>query len=228
MRIRKKQTVSLLLFSLTSGLLIPGCRQNSGSDDVQVRLINAVPDAGALDVSVDGQRAWKGASFRSSTGYQGIAEGTYGVRVSAASVGGELSNRPIVFEKGHAYTVLVLGMVRDVGTPTQVQVLADDAPASVTGGKAGLRLVNAVPGTPALDLVVNNIVGLENARYGRRSGVLLLDGGSYDLKVVEAGTPYPLIGPISLRLEPGRTYTLVAMGQAANQTLSLEAYPDAR
>ncbi len=194
-----------------------------------MRLINAVPDAGALTVAVDGQRVWKSALFRSSTGYEGIAPGDYSVRVDAGSQGAMLlTNRPMSFEQGHAYTVLALGTVRDAGTPAQVQVLTDDPPASVSGEKAGLRLINTAPGGGPLDLVVNNIVGLEAVAYGQRSGVLLLDSGSYDLKVAAADTPDAVAGPIHLRLEAGHTYTLVAMGQASNQTLSLEAYSDTR
>ena len=78
-----------------------------------------------------------------------------------------------------------------------------------------------------LDLVVNNIVGLKAVAYGKRSPALTLDAGSYDLKIVPADTPDALIGPITLRIEPGRTYTLVTMGRVSDQTLSLEAYPDA-
>lgn len=223
--------LGLLLFGVVGAMVLPGCRLNprSETDASHVRLINAVPDAGALTVSVDGQRAWKGSLFRSSTGYEDIAPGDYTVRVEAGSQGGMLlTNRPMSFAEGHAYTVLALGMTRDAGTPAQVQVLMDDPPAGVNGEKAGLRLIHAAPGMGPIDLVVNNIVGLESLGYGKRSGVLLLDSGTYDLKVALAGTPDALAGPIHLRLDGGHTYTLVTMGQVANQTLSLEAFPDTR
>lgn len=194
-----------------------------------MRLINAVPDAGSLTVAVDGQRVWKRSLFRSSTGYQGITDGTYSVRVEAETFGATLlTNRPLSFEKGHFYTVLALGRVRNAGTPAQVEVMEDDAAGAVTGGKTGLRLINASPEGKALDLVVNNIVGLKSIGYGRRSEALLLDSGSYDLKVAAADTPEALAGPINLSLEAGHMYTLVAMGQASDQTLSLEAYSDVR
>lgn len=226
--IKHIRPLTLLLLIAVSVLLFPGCRLNphSESDDVHVRLINAVPDAGALNVSVDGQRVWKQAAFRSSTGYQGIAAGTYSIQVSSESYGAMLTNRPITFQKDHAYTVLAWGLTRNAGTPAQVQVLADDPP--MTGEKAGLRLINVAPGAGPVDLVVNNIVGLEAIKYGRRSGVLLLDSGDYDLKIAPANTPDTLAGPVRLHLDSGRTYTLVVMGQPSDNTLSLEAYSDAR
>ena len=148
------------------------------------------------------------------------------MEIKAGSQGALLIARPMSFERGRAYTVLALGMTHDAGNPAQAQVLMDAPPSGVTGTKTGLRLINAAPGVGPVDLVVNNIVGLEAVSYGRRSGVLLLDSGEYDLKVAAADTPDALAGPIHLHLEAGRTYTLVTMGQASNQTLSLEAYPD--
>ncbi len=210
-------------------LFVSGCRLSPRSEGgaAQVRLINAVPDAGGLNVSVDGQRVWKRAAFRSNTGYQGIAAGTYPVQMDAGASGAIRLLHPLAFEKGHDYTVLALGQMRGGGRPAEVEVLEDEPPGRGEPGKTALRLVNAAPGLEPVDLVVNNIVGLKAVGYGRRSPALTLDGGRYDLKVVPADTPDALIGPVTLRLEPGRTYTLVAMGRASDRTLSLEAYPDA-
>ena len=219
----------LLLIGALSALFVSGCRHSSrsGEDAAQVRLINAVPDAGGLNVSVDGQRVWKRSLFRSNTGYQDVAAGTYPVRMDAASSGTTLLVRPLSFEKGHEYTVLALGQMWGGGRPAQIEVLEDEPPSRAEPGKATVRLVNAASGLEPVDLVVNNIVGLKAVAYGKRSPALTLDGGSYDLKIVPADTPDALVGPITLRIEPGRTYTLVTMGRVSNQTLSLEAYPDA-
>lgn len=217
----------LLFLGALSVLFVSGCRTNSHSEgDAEVRLINAVPDAGGLNVSVDGQRVWKNSLFRSNTGYQRISPGTYPVRLDSASFGTTLLGQPLAFEKGRGYTVLALGQSRG-GRPAQVQVLEDEPPGRAAPDKATVRLVNAALGLAPVDLVVNNIVGLKAVAFGKRSPVLTLAGGSYDLKIVPADTPDTLIGPITLRLEPGRTHTLVVMGRAADQTLSLEAYPDA-
>ncbi len=219
----------LLCLGALSALFISGCRLTPRSEGgaAQVRLINAVPDAGGLNISVDGQRVWKRSLFRSSTGYQSVSSGTYPVRMDSASFGATLLVRPLSFEKGHDYTVLALGQVRSGGRPAEMEVLEDEPPGRGEPGKTTLRLVNAALGLEPVDLVVNNIVGLKAVAYGKRSPTLTLDGGHYDLKIVPADTPDALVGPITLRLEPGRTYTLVAMGRVSDQTLSLEAYPDA-
>ena len=207
---------------LGSALLGAGCKTKSdGGDGARVRLINAAPNADGLTVSVNGDRAWKDAAYRSSSGYQTIAAGTYPVRMDAAKLGA-VQARSLSFEKGHAYTVLALG------AKAQLEVLEDAATAAPENGRAGVRLINASVNGKPLDLVVNSIVAAKSVPYGRRSDVLTLDGGTYDLQIAAADTPNILAGPVSLRLEPGRTYTLVAMGDPDDGSLSLEAYPDAR
>ncbi len=227
MNIRSKQIwlAAAVGVGLGSALLGAGCKTKSdGGDGARVRLINAAPNADGLTVSVNGDRAWKDAAYRSSSGYQTIAAGTYPVRMDAAKLGASPA-RSLSFDKGHAYTVLALGGA--VGG-TRLEVLEDAATAAPENGRAGVRLINASVNGKPLDLVVNSIVAAKSVPYGRRSGVLALDGGTYDLQIAAADTPNILAGPVSLRLEPGRTYTLVAMGDPDDGSLSLEAYPDAK
>ncbi len=226
MNIRSKQIwLAVVGVGLGSALLGAGCKTKSdGGDGARVRLINAAPNTEGLTVSVNGDRAWKNAAYRSSSGYQPIAPGTYPVRLDAAKLGA-VPARSLSFEKGHAYTVLALGANQGGGTHLEVLEDGADVPA---GGRAGVRLINASLDGKPLDLVVNSIVAAKSVSYGGRSGVLPLDGGTYDLQIAAADTPNILVGPVSLRLEPGRTYTLVAMGDPDDGSLSLEAYPDAK
>ncbi len=204
---------------------VTGCRNKTDAGEVaSVRLINAVPDAGGLDVSVNGRRVWKRATFRSSTGYQSVASGTYPVTLDAAGLGTTLLTQSLAFDKGRNYTLLALGQAE--GRRAKVQILPDEQPAPLAAGKASVRLVNASPGT-AVDLVVNTIVGVKSVGYGRRSEPLVLSGGDYELQLAAAGTARMLVEPVHLSLAPGRRYTLIAMGKpGSRQSLSLEAYPD--
>ena len=215
--------------SVLAALVICGCRYGAHPADgtsAYVRLINAVPDAGGLDVSVDGRRVWKRSEFRSSTGYQAISSGRYPVKIDASGLGTTLLTEPLSFDKQQNYTLLALGQAGSKGVPARVQVLPDEKPAHLDTGKASLRLINAAPGTPALDLVINTIVGVKSVAYGRRSAPLTLSGGHYELQLAAADTPEMLVGPVSLDLAPGHAYTLIAMGRTGNQSLSLEVYPD--
>ena len=216
-----------LVLGILGMLGISGCRQKTqeAGEPAHVRLINAVPDAGGLDVSVDGRRVWKRSAFRSSTGYQTVSSGTYPVKLDADGLGTTLLTQSLSFEKGQSYTLLALGQAGG-DQPARVQVLPEEKPEHLAPGKASVRLINASPGTPAVDLVVNTIVGVKSVDYGHRSEPLVLDSGPYDLQLAASGTAQMLVGPVHLTLAPGQTYTLIAMGRAGNQSLSLEAYPD--
>ena len=201
--------------------LLGGCRHGGDGDTAQVRLINAVPDPDALSVAVDGHSIWKHSPYRNNTGYQKIRQGRYDVVVTA---GGPTASKPIAFEKGKEYTVIALGVART--TPPAFRVFADDHEARVPDGKTRLHFINAVPGPERMDVLFNNIVGLKSVVYGHRSDALLLDDSTYEIRVNEAGEVTSLIGPITLRLESGHAYTLVAMGHRPARDLTLEAYPD--
>ena len=107
-----------------------------------------------------------------------------------------------------------------------MQVLPEEAKTPLPSGKASLRLINAAPGTVAADLVVNTIVGLKSIGYGRRSVPLVLASGHYTVQLAVPGTAQMLTNTVPLNLTAGQAYTLIAMGQASNQSLTLEVYPD--
>ncbi len=208
--------------SVFATLCVSGCRYGAHNEDgaAYVRLINAVPDAGGLDVSVDGKRVWNRAEFRSSTGYKSVSAGAYPVQIDAEGPGTTLLTKSLVLGKKQRYTLLALGQAARGGAPARVQVLPDEAP-PLPPGKASLRLINAAPGTVAADLVVNTIVGLKSVGYGRRSAPLLLASGHYTVQLAVPGTAQMLTDVISLNFAPGQTYTLIAMGQASRQSLTL-------
>lgn len=214
------------------GLNISGCRSGSGDsgNDALVRLINASPRAQDLAVAVDGKRVWRHSQFRSNTGYASVGAGSYKVTLEAREAGRLVSGSSFLnCDKGRAYTVLTLG--RSGGDAPDVRIFGEDKDNPVPQGRARLRFVNAIAGgIGEADLLFNNIAGLPSVAYGSRSGAILLEPGTYDIKVNAAGEVSTLVGPSSLRFQAGHAYTLVAMGQAEatdpREGVSLEAYPD--
>ncbi len=214
------------------GLTVGGCRTSSDNsgDDALVRLINASPRAQDLAVAVDGKRVWRHSQFRSNTGYASVGAGSYKVVLEAREDGRIVSGSSFLnCDKGRAYTVLTLG--HNGGGAPDVRIFGEDRYAPVPQGRVRVRFVNAIAGGGAeADLLFNNIAGLPSVAYGSRSGAILLQPGTYDVKVNEADQVSTLAGPVTLRFQAGHAYTLVAMGQSGStdpqESLSLEAYPD--
>lgn len=217
------------------GLLLggAGCRNGRGGDDALVRLINAAPDVEDLSVAVDGQRVWKHSEFRSGTHFDGVGQGAYQVDLTAQQGGQRLTARNYIqCQKGRAYTFVAYGQGEPGGAPG-LRVFIDPRRTVVPPGKTRLRLINVAGDLGNVDVLFNNIVGLPGVAAGARSGALLLDAGTYDFKVVEAGGENPVIGPLRIGCQAGRSYTLVLMGRrgaavGGSQSLSLIAYPDAQ
>ena len=208
-------------------LAVGGCRTGGGgSGDAVVRLINAAPDAEDLSVSVDGHRVWRHSSYRSSTGYGGLAEGTYQVDVAAQQGGQQLTGHSYLqCRKGQAYTVVAFSRGANAAEAPGLRIFSEPRDLVVPAGKVRLRLINGASGLGSVDLLFNNIVGLQSVAVGSRSEAILLDAGSYDMKLFAAENVDALTGPVRVRFQPGRSYTLVAMGNRA-LGLSLVAYPD--
>lgn len=220
---KRGPVVLLLLIGL---LTVGGCRTGgSGRNDALVRLINAAPDAEDLSIDVDGKHVWRNSSFRSSTGYGGLGEGTYQVDISAQQNGQRLTGRSYIqCQKGLAYTVVAFSRGAIAAAPV-VRIFSDPREISVPPGKVRLRLINGASGLGGVDLLFNNIVGLQGIAFGARSEAILLDAGSYDMKLFAAGDADTLPSPVRVRFQPGHSYTLVAMGRRGTD-LTLIAYPD--
>ena len=227
---RMAQVVVLIM----AGVLgISGCRTASdgGKNECLVRLINASPNTEELAVAVDGQHVWRHSTFRSNTGFAGFGAGTYQVSIEARRGNRILAGSSyLACEKAKAYTVLALG--RSTGAP-DLRIFSETLDSAVPAGKARVRFVNAIGGGGGMaDVLFNNIAGLTDVAYGSRSAGVLLEPGTYDVKVNAAGEASTLAGPSPVRLQAGHAYTLAAMGRtdAVNpqQSVSIEAYSDDR
>ncbi len=228
---RRALALPLLLGFLV--LDVAGCRRGGGGgNDALVRLINAAPDAQDLSVAVDGRRVWQHSSFRSSTGYGGLGEGTYQIDVTAQQGGQRLTGRSYLqCRKGQAYTVVAFSHRPNVAQAPTLRIFSDPREAAVPANKIQLRLINGAGDLGSVDVLFNNIVGLQSVAFGSRSEPILLEAGWYDVKLYSAGSVDDLTAPVRMGFRAGRSYTLVAMGRrgtgAGSQALSVLAYPDA-
>lgn len=223
--------VALFLPTIALFLALPGCRLAGGSDpsDCSVRLIDAIPDAQDMRVAVNGQKVFHGCAFRSGTGFQDIPPGRYQVYAAVQGESADL-HLPIVAvdaKPDHRYTALAMGM--DGGSPKAHVAVYEDTidPNPIPRDQAIVRVVSAVPDAGSVDVLVNGIVAFKSLRFGDRSEPLPLAALPYEWSVKEAGSYVtPLAGPITLKLHGGRSYLIVLMGKASDQTLGIEQFED--
>lgn len=105
------------------------------------------------------------------------------------------------------------------------------APAQAATGDASLSVLHAVPNTP-VDVYVNDKLTLNDFRPGTLAGPLSLPAGTYSVAITAPDAKNdksPIIGPISLKLAGGTSYTAVAhLSASGKPTATLFTNPTSK
>ncbi|GIW59281.1 MAG: cell wall anchor [Patescibacteria group bacterium] len=98
--------------------------------------------------------------------------------------------------------------------PTNAQASSD----------ARVRVLHASPDAPAVDVLVNDKVEIEDLSFGNITGYLSLPAGAYSVKVRPANSGGPDVISTSLNLRPGRDYTVAASNKL--ESIKANVYVD--
>jgi hypothetical protein len=188
------------------------------STPATVRVVNASPDAPALDVSainssslafeIGAQLAYEGF-----TSYEPLAPSNYTIQFSPASnVNQIVTSLPLTLNAGSQQTLYALGPYASIGT----QVTWDDRRRIATGAK--LRIFQALPDVPFVDIyltapgagIASTAPTFAAVPFTGDTGFQQFAAGSYDLTITAAGTQNILIGPTTLNVINTGIYTAVA------------------
>lgn len=207
-----------LALALIGGVL-PAAAQGS---QAMVRVVHASPDAPAVDVYVNGNKAFSNAAFKAATNYASLAPGEYDIKVFATAADGK--GTPAIAAKpkldAGAYTIAAVGKLANI----EPLVLTDNL-AKPAAGKAHVRFVHASPDAPAVDVAVKGgPVLFSNVAFRGSSQFTPVDAKTYDLEVRLAGKPDVALAVPGVALKDGDIVTVFAMGLASGQP-ALQAVP---
>jgi len=172
-----------------------------------VRVVHLSAGAPRVDVYVDGTRMIAAVPFKTASKYHRMPASAHTLALrpagSAANSTPAASQRVSVLP-GVAYTVVLLG------TPAQLQVrVAKDDFSAPPPGKARLRVVNAAPQSPPLDIgVAGGPVLFRNVTFGMVSDFVAVAAGRFSLEVRQAGTSTVLFTQGAARLPAGMIITV--------------------
>src|SRR5213078_1899277 len=116
-------------FALLALLLLLGIQALPASASAEspsfVRLVNASPDVGTVDVFVDGAKFLSNAMFATVTDYLHLPAGQHNVQVSliGKGIGARVITQRLSVQAGTAYTVAAIGTQ---ATGFSLQVFVDD------------------------------------------------------------------------------------------------------
>ncbi len=191
-----------------------------------VRVAHLSPDAPAVDVLVNGQKAITGLAFKQVTPYISLPAAK--VRVQVVPAG---SDSPVVIDaeldlrEGVYYTVAATGLLAQIRPQVYTDALAGFFPRA---GYARVRVVHASPDAPAVDVAVKGgPVLFARLPFPQASTYLSVPAGTYDLEVRAAGTSTVALALPGVTLESGKMYTVFAVGSLKAGTLAAVAVVDA-
>jgi len=186
-----------------------------------IRVLHASPDAPAVDVYLDGAAApaisnlafGKMAPALATGGYIALPAGAHAVKVCAT---GSTTVCPIdvpvlTLVDGKKYTIAATNVLASI----TAQVVEDTATQAAT--TAQVRVYHFSADTPAVDILTTTGTKLAGPlAYPNASGYLTPAAGTLDVKVcaAPADTLCPL-GPLSLTVADGTTYSVFAIGSLA-------------
>lgn len=208
---RSKSWILFLLGALLALTIAPAAFAQSGT--AKVRVVHASPDAPAVDVIVNGNKALTNVPFFAASAYLDLPAGSYDIQVvpTGATSPVVIDAKGVRIEAGKAYTIAATGKLAEI-KPT---ILNDDLTAPAAG-KAHVRVIHFSPDAPAVDVkVAGGPTLISNLAFPKASNYLPVDAGSYDLQVTPAGGTAVVLDLKGTRLEAGKIYDVFAVGELA-------------
>jgi Domain of unknown function (DUF4397) len=211
----RRRLAAAAMVALTAALLVmPGAAAGAQADtQALVRVAHFAPGLLKGDVYVvyvNGRLQLKGVPFKTVSDYLKVRPGKFTAEVREA---GEPADSPPVIaatvdlEAGKAYTVAVFGQL----TSVKAALLTDDM-SRPAGSRSKVRLIQAIPGEGAVDLVGGGDVIVANARFPSASDYREVPAGSVDVEVRKAGSGEVLAKASGVELSSGSISSLVAVG----------------
>jgi len=224
MRLRTFTLFSLLIAVVLVLLGINQPTQAANANSGFVRVIHASPDAGAVDIYVDGKLAIPGLAFGKATDFMAMAAKIYKVEVRTA--GAKATDKAVVTStitvtKGELLNVVALGEAAGKGVAA-LRLATFPAYSKDLGGKAALDVIHAVPDGPAIDVLSGVRPVVKNVAFGKAGKTWVVDAGKWFLAVVPTGKTSPILVDMpSTTLDADMITTIVIGGTVKDKSVKV-------
>ena len=214
----------LCLVALALGGCNTGKGVGSGDNSAQIRFINVIPDAGALNVTVDGNSLVTGLQFQQQTQYQSVNSGTHTYQVSANNGATNLISSTTALTGGTAYTYVIYGPAS-----AATSLVINDSVTTPNGGTFQIRVLNAAAGpgpvdvyltAPGADLTITS-PNVGNVAYGNFSAFATVATGSYELRITAASTKEVIYDAAVQSFGDKASIELVAYSKASSKLVNV-------
>ncbi len=224
--------------SLLCATMLSGCQAvtSSVAPVSQLRIVDATPDAGGIDIYAGNSALAYNLGFGTVTSYVPIAPSTYTLTVDTAGTKTVLATTRATLANSKQYTMLI----SNVAAQMQSQVLTDQS-MPAPSGQIALRFLDESMSVGAVDLYlvptgstlakVNPI--LTNVTFGMNTGYINVPTGTYTLYIVSNGTvisttTVPLYTGAAVTYPGGSARTMVLLDEQiiTSPALQVTTIPD--
>jgi hypothetical protein len=237
-----------LLAAGLAALVLQGCGSDSAApgpgDQALLRFASASPDAGALDLLVNGKTIARGVGSTKASRPAEVDAGQTTGEVRASRTATVLAAVPLMLEAGRSYTLLVAGPLQSLTAMVSVDTGSSEPPPPPPGGEpsdsgnpppptvdyARFRIVHAAPHAPPLDpylqpsnAPLDTMPAFLPFEYGSLAliGDLIRPAGSYTVAFTEAGTRRVVLDSGDIPAAVGELLTVV-LGENADRSLRVD------
>ncbi|MBG9448967.1 hypothetical protein ABE67_06480 [Cytobacillus firmus] len=179
----------------------------------RVRMFYSSPDAGPIDIYINGTRILKDFSYKEASGYAVLPAGKHQIDIyPAGNMVSTLLSRKINAAADKVYTIAAAGNSANLKL-----VLIEDQP-EVPAGETKVRFVHLSSDAPAVDIAVKNRdVVFPNIAFRQASKYMALTPMTVDLEARIAGTPNSVLSIPRMQFKADQAYTLAAVGSVATE-----------
>jgi hypothetical protein len=236
-----------LLAAVIAALVLEGCGPEPigprSGDTARLRLASASPDAGTLDLLVNGRTVAQAVGRTEVSPAAVLEPGSATGEVRATGSATALASLPLALEAGKSYTVLVAGSVGALTAMVSVDTGSAGTPPPpppqppVDSGNpqpvdyARFRIVHAAPHAPPLDpyllptgAPLDTLPTLQPFEYGSLAltADLVRQPGHWTVVFTEAGTTRIVLTSGDLDVSAAGGLVTVVLGENADQSLRVD------
>lgn len=172
-----------------------------------VRVVHASPDAGNVDVYVDGSKLLDQFKFGTVTGYVSVPAGAHKIQVTPAGqgVGAAVITQTASVEAGVPYTIAALGTK---SSGFSLQAFADNN--LISNGMVKVRVYHLSPDAGPVNVAAGGNTVISGLTYQHVSEYLLVPPASYTFRVT--ATQSGAVVPVAANLKAATVTSVFAVG----------------
>ena len=198
MRLPRRGLVAFCALFALLVLLSTQARPASASTALSfIRLINASPEVGTVDVFVDGAKFLSNAQYGSVTDYLQLPAGSHKVQLAliGKGIGASVLVEKLSVQAGSAYTVAAIGTK---SSRVSLQVFVDDN--RMVSGKSTVRVYDLSPrsGTLSVKTGTSTLIGVVS--YPQSSNYQSLAAGPYKFTFSSSQSAIDFVDQVTLKI----------------------------